>query len=128
MSATRAKATGSRHTGKPSLTAEFNPTNPLEQGLVIDFFCLFGRKIFLGFYTAIIFARHYLVNYFWCRFRWRFRWRFLLEKRELRNMFRYWPTTVIEKRWLFFSRQLVLFSSFSWLFFSMAGRKFCFEG
>jgi hypothetical protein len=28
-------------TGKPSLTAEFNPTNPLEQGLGDGFFCPF---------------------------------------------------------------------------------------
>jgi hypothetical protein len=28
-------------TGKPSLTAEFNPTNPLEQGLGDRFFCPF---------------------------------------------------------------------------------------
>ena len=33
-------------TGKPSLTAEFNPTNPLEQGLGDRFFCPF-RRIFL---------------------------------------------------------------------------------
>jgi len=38
MSATRAKATG-LDTGKPSLTAEFNPTNPIEQGLGDRFFC-----------------------------------------------------------------------------------------
>jgi hypothetical protein len=31
-------------TGKPSLTAEFNPINPLEQGLGDRFFCLL--KIF----------------------------------------------------------------------------------
>src|SRR2546421_2147876 len=35
------KSDRNHDTGKPSLTAEFNPTNPLEQGLGDRFFCLF---------------------------------------------------------------------------------------
>ena len=32
-------------TGKPSLTAEFNPTNPLEQGLGDRFFLSFNKPV-----------------------------------------------------------------------------------
>jgi hypothetical protein len=34
-------------TGKPSLTAEFNPTNPLEQGLGVRFFLSFFCPFFV---------------------------------------------------------------------------------
>src|SRR2546421_7147752 len=35
----QSKSDRNHDTGKPSLTAEFNPTNPLEQGLGDRFFC-----------------------------------------------------------------------------------------